>query len=89
MLPLISGDLFGSKDYAKMLGIFVSINTTGYAVGAPLTNLIYDVCGTYVPAFFIVAGTMSLVTVLFQFALNSAEKKKSQIMLEKAASVEA
>lgn len=84
MLPLLAGDLFGEKDYAKMLGIFVSVNTTGYAVGAPLTNLIYDIFGTYVPAFYFVAGTMVVVAVVFQFALNAAEKKKHQVELEEA-----
>ena len=85
LLPLIAGDLFGEKDYAKMLGIFVSVNTTGYAVGAPLTNLIFDMFGTYLPAFYFVAGAMVVVAVCFQFTLNAAEKKKQQVALEEAA----
>jgi len=84
MLPLLAGDLFGEKDYAKMLGIFVSVNTAGYAVGAPLANLIYDIFGTYIPAFCFVAGTMVAVAVVFQFALSAAEKKKHQVELEEA-----
>jgi len=79
MLPLVTADLFGEKDYAKMLGIFVSINTAGYAVGAPLTNLVYDNVGTYVPAFYFVAGTMVVIAVCFQIAMNMADKKKKQL----------
>ena len=47
MLPLITADLFGEKVYSKLLGIIVSINTAGYALGAPIFNLVYDACGTY------------------------------------------
>jgi predicted MFS family arabinose efflux permease len=79
MLPLVTADLFGEKDYAKMLGIFVSINTAGYAVGAPLTNLVYDKVGTYVPAFFFVACMMVVIAVAFQISMFMADKKKKQL----------
>ena len=35
MLPLIAQDLFQGPQYNKMLGIIVSVNTAGYAVGTP------------------------------------------------------
>jgi len=85
MLPLITADLFGEKDYAKMLGIFVSINTAGYAVGAPLTNLVYDRFGTYVPSFLAMSGLMVAVALVFQFVLTAADKRKKKIQAQECA----
>ncbi|MBR3933799.1 MAG: MFS transporter, partial [Clostridia bacterium] len=45
MLPIYAGDLFGQKSFNKILGIFVSVNTAGYAVGAPIINIIFDKVG--------------------------------------------
>ena len=67
MLPLIAGDLFGEKEYSKMLGIFVSVNTAGYAVGPLVSNACFDMIGTYRPVFFIYAAVMAGVTVAFLF----------------------
>ncbi len=76
MLPLIASNLFGEKDFAKLLGIFVSVNTAGYAVGSPLSNVVNDVLGTYVPMFFAVAGIMAVITVASMFVLNMAKKEQ-------------
>lgn len=65
MLPLIAGDLFGEKEYSKLLGIFVSVNTAGYALGPLISNLCFDAIGTYKPVFWAYAGIMSVVTVAF------------------------
>lgn len=67
MLPLIAGDLFGEKEYSKMLGIFVSVNTAGYAVGPLVSNACFDMIGTYRPVFFVYAAVMAGVTVAFLF----------------------
>lgn len=65
MLPLIAGDLFGEREFAKMLGIFVSVNTAGYAVGPLITNLCFDMVGTYRPVFLIYSAVMIAVTAGF------------------------
>ncbi len=70
MLPLITTELFGEKSFVRMLGIFVSVNTAGYAVGIPLANLIYDIYGTYKPILYVLAAVMLLVTIIFQVALS-------------------
>ena len=70
MLPLIAGDLFGRKAYAKMLGIFVSVNTFGYAVGAPLANLCYDRSGSYKGIILIMTGVLAMVAVVFQCVIR-------------------
>jgi MFS family permease len=78
MLPLIAADLFGQKDYAKVMGIFVAVNTTGYAVGGPVTNLFFDYLGTYSHAFLIFSAVMVVLVIVFQFILNAAHRCSAQ-----------
>ena len=79
MLPLIAGDLFGEKEFGKMLGIFVSVNTAGYAVGPLVSNVCFDAIGTYTPVFFVYGAIMVGVTVAFMFALKKAKATQAQI----------
>lgn len=81
MLPLITADLFGECAYEKLLGIMVSVNTAGYALGTPLTNLCYDLTGTYVPALCVLCAVMLGVTVLFSFVLRVASRRLAQNQL--------
>ena len=74
MLPLIASDLFGEKSYAKIMGILLAFNTTGYAVGSPLTNLVYDKTGSYVPMFYVLVVLMGGVIAIFLAAMKSAAK---------------
>ena len=73
---LIAADLFGQHSFAKIMGVFVSVNTAGYALGAPIANLIYDLAGSYA-AVLIVAAVIMLVSMpLFQKAMTAAEKER-------------
>lgn len=83
MVPLIAADLFGEKDFSKLVGIFVSINTAGFAFGTPTVNAIFDITGTYVPFLYAIAVIMLIIMVSFQFIINA-----SNIMREKLHSIE-
>lgn len=76
MLPLISEYLVGQKSFAQMMGIFVSINTIGYAIGTPILNLVYDVQGTYKSIFFVCALLMLGTTFVFQRIFIIAKKEQ-------------
>ena len=78
MLPLITSDLFGECSFEKLLGIMISVNTAGYALSTPLTNLCFDLLGTYVPALILLAVLMIFAAGLFLSALRSAERVKRQ-----------
>lgn len=84
MLPIFAGDLFGRKDYAKMLGICVSVNTAGYAVGSPIMGFVFDAVGSYVPAFYVSAGLMLATVIIMHSVVSSANKEKKRIELELA-----
>ena len=79
MVPLIAADLFGEKDNARIMGIFVSVNTAGFAFGTPVANAIFDIFGTYNPALYIIAGAMLAIMVGFWFIINAAEKEKKRV----------
>ena len=79
MLPLIAADLFGDQDSARVLGILVAANTTGYAVGVPLSNLFFDWQGTYQNILLIMGGVMVAVALLIQYAIGASRKLRKNI----------
>lgn len=79
MLPIYAGDLFGEKSFDKVMGIFVSINTAGYALGAPVMNICYDIFNSYSPAFIASAILMVAVVVSMQFVLNAAQRCRETV----------
>ena len=76
MLPIYVSDLFGDRSFDKVLGIFVSVNVAGYALGAPVTNICFDITGSYTPILFVAAGIMILVTIGMRFVINAGHAQK-------------
>ena len=74
MIPLLVADLFGDESYDKILGIYMAVNTTGYALGAPLANLGFDLMGSYVPVLYVCAIVMAVVLFAIQYVIRSAHK---------------
>lgn len=85
MLPLITADLFGEKDFPKLVGIFVSLNTAGYAVGTPLVNLIFDLTDSYLSMLYIVAPLIVLLMVAFLVIIRAANKVRQSVCAEEDA----
>ena len=82
MLPLIAADLFGDLSYAKIMGIIVAMNTAGHAVGAPLTDWMYDISAnrSYQTIFFIYAALPGAVAVVFEVLLRKAAKTRDLVI---------
>lgn len=76
MLPLIASECFGRKSFAFIMGLMVSFNTLGYAVGVPVMNVVYDVLGTYTPAMLVLCGLMAVVAVVMQFVISAAHEER-------------
>lgn len=51
---------------------------------APLTNLVYDIAGTYVPGLFAMSAVPLVVAVFLQFALNTAKRRRDLAIEENA-----
>ena len=77
ILPLIAKDLFGYHSYSQIMGLIVSVNTLGYATGAPIMNLMYDLTGTYRPTMLVMVGLMAAVAITMQFVITAAHKYRN------------
>ena len=82
MISLIVTELFGNKDFPKIIGLFVSANYAGYAVGGPIGNVCFDVLGSYNVAFIIFSALMLFVAVAMQFVILAARKDREVILKE-------
>lgn len=82
MVSLIVADLFGEKDFTKILGLFVGANYFGYAIGGFTYNLVFDLTGSYISLLLITSGVMGAIAVTFQFIINAANKNRNQVMAE-------
>lgn len=76
MLPIFAREFFGEKNFNFALGIFVSVNTAGYAVGAQLANLCFDIFGTYKPWLYLCSIMLVIILVAMQLALSAAKKDR-------------
>ncbi len=80
MLPLYASELFGNKSFDKTVGVFVSANYAGFAIGSPMGNIFYDMFGNYNTAFLIFSIMMVIVAVLMQFVLSAAHKYRKELL---------
>ena len=80
MLPIIVGDLFGQKSFNKILGIFVSVNTAGFALGSPVMNIIYDLLGSYILAFVVCGILMVVVAIAMQIVIRRAHQYRKSVV---------
>lgn len=88
MLPIYANDLFGEKAYNKTLGLVVSVNTAGYALGAPLASLCRDLTGSYGFSLWLGAGLMLLLVVLIQFVINASNKERKAVLEKEMLEIE-
>lgn len=77
MLPIYAGEFSKGKNFNKILGIFVSVNTAGYAVGAPVANLCYDIMGNYDILLYSSCILIVFTAFIMQLATNKAHKDRS------------
>ena len=79
MIPIYVSEFFGERSNNKILGIFVAVNTAGFAVGAPIANFCFDTFGSYNIALYVSGGLMILVTIGMQFVTNAAKRQRKLI----------
>lgn len=82
MLPLFASELFGNKNFDKVVGLFSAASTAGFALGAPFANLCYDLNGNYNVPFIVFAVLMVFVTITMQFVLHFANRDRAVILAE-------
>ena len=85
MVPLLTGDLFGTQAYYKVLGVFTAMNSMGLCLGSPLGDLYYDFFGTYKPCFWFFTVLLFATIVAYRFVIRAAYRDKEQFLKEKTA----
>ena len=80
MLPIFAAEFFGNKPFDKLIGIFVSASSAGFAIGSPFGNLCYDIFGDYRPAFMVFALLMAVSAISLQFVLRAAHRDRKRIL---------
>ena len=84
MLPIFAAEFFGNKSFDKLIGIFVSVSSAGFAIGSPFGNLCYDIFGDYKIAFLIFSILIAIVTVALQFVIIASNRDRKRILAQKA-----
>jgi len=79
VLLLIAKDLFGGQSYARITGLFVAVNTFGYAVGVPLINIYYDLTGTYRPIMIVLGIVLAVIAFTMQLVITAARRDSQHI----------
>lgn len=85
MIPLLVSHMFGKKSYARVMGYYLALNTLGYACGAPLTNLFYDIFGTYRGILIILTVVMPVASIVAQFSIRASDRDRVVFLKEEAA----
>ncbi len=85
-VTLVASDLFGNKDFDKILGIMLALNHAGYAVGSIVVNAVRKLFGgaDYSEAALLFAGILLAVTLMYQFIITAAHKTRKNIEAEEA-----
>lgn len=76
LITLMSGDLFGSASYHKVLGVFMAMNSLGLCIGSPIGDLCHDLLGTYTSCFWFFAGLLTAVAIGYRFVIRAAYRDK-------------
>ena len=79
MLPIYAGDLFGDKSFDKVLGVFVSVNSVGYALGSVIINGCFDIFGSYKYVFIAAAFVMFILTCVLQYVMRVSKRIRQQV----------
>ena len=82
MITLLSGDMFGSASFNKVLGVMYAMNSLGLCLGSPLGDLYYDLFGTYKPCFWFFSLLLIVVAVGYRFAIRAAYKDKNAFLAQ-------
>lgn len=76
-VPLLGLELFGHQAQSQYTGIFMAMISCSSIFASPMANAVYDLCGSYNPAFYggMVLCGLTAVVYLVLFRLAARDKK--------------
>ena len=75
VITLIVSDVFGKQLYSRYIGMFSAIASIGFALAPPLSNLIYDTFGSYIPAIIGSGAIMLLVSAALHITITIRKRR--------------
>lgn len=77
-LTLLTSYLFGNRDFGNIYGLVMMILMFGAAIGSPLPAFIFDMAGSYEPAWilFVVLSIISIVSLVMAATLSKKLKRR-------------
>lgn len=72
--PLVSGQMFGPRDYSAIYAIIGAMGSLGLALGTPLIGLVFDKTGSYNLALYLCVAVVIVVTALIVYAVKASKK---------------
>lgn len=78
MLPVLTAELFGRRDYGTVLGLTLAMVSLSGVVSSPAVNFSYDLLGSYIPAFFAMIGISVVTLVLYLLVFQGVRKEREK-----------
>ena len=75
--PMVTGAVFGQRDYAAIWGLVSMANVLGQAIGAPLWGLAFDLTGSYTVGMYISAVVVAAAFAMLAWSLKTARSAES------------
>lgn len=75
--PLVALHIFGSRDATALTGIFMASTSLGAAIGSPVSNAVYEACGTYAPIYLAMLAMFAAAAVLSMTVVRPAYDTQS------------
>lgn len=76
MLPTITTEVFGSRDFEKITGYFMAANYIGLCLVSPVVGGIRDKMGSFVPAFWLLVGMAAVSMIAIIIGIRNAPMRK-------------
>lgn len=80
MIPLLVAEMFGRKNYSKIMGYYLGLNTFGYAAGSLVVDFFRDLFGSYTTIFVILSVVLTVNLIVVQFAFSAAKKDRENYL---------
>lgn len=77
-IPLLTTELFGYRGHDTAVGIFLAMVNVGSMIAAPLTNLIYDMVGSYKPTMKVSASVAVVLIAGYEVLYYLAQRDKKR-----------
>jgi MFS family permease len=77
-VPLMIFELFGSKTYSAVIGMFIALSTMGASVGNPAMNYSYDLTGSYqgMLCIYVVLSVIILALLLYIMRIARIDRNR-------------